>query len=66
MARAGDAPTGIEALLNIIPTNIVTAMSENDVLAVMFFALIFGIRPGAGPVGPPPTNCSRGSRGCCR
>ena len=43
VARAGDAPTGIEALLNIIPTNIVTAMSENDVLAVMFFALIFGI-----------------------
>ena len=41
--RAGDSPTGIEALLNIIPTNIVTAMSENDVLAVMFFALIFGI-----------------------
>ena len=36
-------PTGIEAVLAIIPSNIVTAMSTSDILAVMVFALIFGI-----------------------
>ena len=41
--RSGDAPTGIDALVNIVPSNIVTAMSANDILAVMFFALFFGI-----------------------
>ena len=41
--RSGDAPTGIDALINIVPSNIVTAMSANDILAVMFFALFFGI-----------------------
>jgi len=38
-----DKPTGIEAVLAIIPSNIVTAMSTSDILAVMVFALIFGI-----------------------
>ncbi len=41
--RSSDAPTGIDALVNIVPSNIVTAMSSNDILAVMFFALFFGI-----------------------
>jgi len=35
--------TGVAQVLNIIPSNVITAMSENDILAVMFFALIFGI-----------------------
>ncbi len=38
-----DKPTGVDAVLAIIPSNVITAMSQNDILAVMFFALIFGI-----------------------
>jgi DAACS family dicarboxylate/amino acid:cation (Na+ or H+) symporter len=38
-----DKPTGVAAVLAIIPSNIVTAMSTSDILAVMVFALIFGI-----------------------
>ena len=43
IAKSGTAKTGIEAVVGIIPSNFVTAMSENDILAVMFFALFFGI-----------------------
>lgn len=35
--------SGIDSVINLVPANIVTAMSENDILAVMFFALFFGI-----------------------
>ena len=38
-----DKPGGVDAVLAIIPSNIVAAMSTNDILAVMVFALIFGI-----------------------
>ena len=41
--RSGEAKTGIDALVGIVPSNLVTAMSENDILAVMFFALFFGV-----------------------
>jgi DAACS family dicarboxylate/amino acid:cation (Na+ or H+) symporter len=41
--RAGEAKTGADALLAIVPSNFVEAMSSNDILAVMFFALFFGI-----------------------
>jgi Na+/H+-dicarboxylate symporter len=41
--RAGEGKTGMDALVAIIPSNPITAMSENDILAVMFFALFFGI-----------------------
>ncbi|MBU0555197.1 MAG: dicarboxylate/amino acid:cation symporter [Alphaproteobacteria bacterium] len=41
--QAGTSPTGLDALLAIVPTNFVAAMSGNDILAVMFFALFFGI-----------------------
>lgn len=34
---------GIGQLVAIVPSNIISAMSENDILAVMFFALFFGI-----------------------
>jgi dicarboxylate/amino acid:cation (Na+ or H+) symporter, DAACS family len=38
-----ERPSGVAAVLAIIPSNIITAMSENDILAVMVFALVFGI-----------------------
>lgn len=41
--RAGEAKTGVDALLAIVPSNFVEAMSNNDILAVMFFSLFFGI-----------------------
>src|SRR5215203_3411207 len=43
LSSQADKPTGVEAVLAIIPSNIITAMSTNDILAVMVFALIFGI-----------------------
>jgi DAACS family dicarboxylate/amino acid:cation (Na+ or H+) symporter len=43
LSANADKPSGIDALLNIIPSNIFTAASSNDILAVMFFALFFGI-----------------------
>ena len=41
--KSGEAKTGVDALINIVPSNLIAAMSANDVLAVMFFALFFGI-----------------------
>ena len=41
--RAGEAKTGVDAIVAIVPSNFFSAMGENDVLAVMFFALFFGI-----------------------
>ncbi|QGP80243.1 dicarboxylate/amino acid:cation symporter [Sphingobium sp. CAP-1] len=41
--RGKDAPTGMAALIAIIPDNVVAAMANNDILAVMLFALFFGI-----------------------
>ncbi|OJY69814.1 MAG: dicarboxylate/amino acid:cation symporter [Sphingobium sp. 66-54] len=41
--QAGASKTGIEALVAVVPSNFVAAMSSNDILAVMFFALFFGI-----------------------
>ena len=35
--------SGLDMALNIVPTNIVRAAADNDILAVMFFALFFGI-----------------------
>ncbi|MEO5707072.1 MAG: dicarboxylate/amino acid:cation symporter [Alteraurantiacibacter sp.] len=40
---SSEAKTGVEALLSIVPNNVIAAMSQNDILAVMFFALFFGI-----------------------
>ncbi len=40
---AREAPTGMEAVLGIVPSNVVGAAANNDILAVMFFALVFGI-----------------------
>jgi DAACS family dicarboxylate/amino acid:cation (Na+ or H+) symporter len=41
--RSGEAATGVDAVIGLVPSNIVSAMSDNDILAVMVFALIFGI-----------------------
>lgn len=41
--RTAATPTGIDAILNIVPINVVAAMNANDILAIMFFALFFGI-----------------------
>jgi Na+/H+-dicarboxylate symporter len=49
-----ERPSGVAAVLAIIPTNVVAAMADNDILAVMFFALIFGI--GLLLVNTPTTN----------
>lgn len=43
VARSGEAKSGVDAVIGLVPSNIVTAMGENDILAVMVFALIFGI-----------------------
>ena len=43
LSKTAETPTGITAFLNIIPSNVVAAASANDILAVMFFALFFGI-----------------------
>ncbi len=41
--KTAAAKTGVEAVIGLVPSNIITAMGENDILAVMFFALFFGI-----------------------
>jgi DAACS family dicarboxylate/amino acid:cation (Na+ or H+) symporter len=43
LETSAEQPTGIQALLNIIPRNVFAAAAANDILAVMFFALAFGI-----------------------
>jgi Na+/H+-dicarboxylate symporter len=41
--KSAEAKTGFDAVIAIVPNNLFVAMSENDILAVMFFALFFGI-----------------------
>ncbi len=43
VAGQAEKPSGFAAVVAMVPRNIVTAMSENDILAVMVFSLIFGI-----------------------
>lgn len=43
LEKTASTPSGVEAVLNIVPNNIVAAMTANDILAIMFFALFFGI-----------------------
>lgn len=43
LARGGETPKGLDALLAIVPDNIIKAMAANDILAVMMFSLFFGI-----------------------
>jgi Na+/H+-dicarboxylate symporter len=41
--NAREAKTGVDSIVAIVPNNVFAAMASNDVLAVMFFALFFGI-----------------------
>ena len=43
LSGQADKPQGVNAVLAIIPNNVIAAAADNDILAVMFFALIFGI-----------------------
>src|SRR3990170_6154833 len=43
VSASAEAKTGVEAVIGIVPNNLFAAMSENDILAVMFFALFFGV-----------------------
>jgi DAACS family dicarboxylate/amino acid:cation (Na+ or H+) symporter len=43
ISTAQEKPAGISTFLAIIPNNVVAAAAANDILAVMFFALFFGI-----------------------
>ena len=40
---SAESKAGIESIVSIVPNNIIAAMSQNDILAVMFFALFFGV-----------------------
>ncbi|HZF46712.1 MAG TPA: dicarboxylate/amino acid:cation symporter [Sphingomonadaceae bacterium] len=43
VAASAESEMGVSQIVAIVPNNIVGAMSNNDILAVMFFALFFGI-----------------------
>jgi Na+/H+-dicarboxylate symporter len=43
VAASAESEAGVNAFVAIVPSNVVAAMSNNDILAVMFFALFFGI-----------------------
>jgi DAACS family dicarboxylate/amino acid:cation (Na+ or H+) symporter len=40
---SANSEAGVGQLIAIVPSNVVSAMGNNDILAVMFFALFFGI-----------------------
>src|SRR5262249_61846711 len=42
-SSTGAGRTGVDFIVNLVPTNVVQAMGEGDMLALMVFALIFGI-----------------------
>ena len=50
---SAESQAGINQVIAIIPSNVIASMSDNDILAVMFFALFFGI--GLLLVQTPPT-----------
>ncbi|HEX6374832.1 MAG TPA: dicarboxylate/amino acid:cation symporter [Allosphingosinicella sp.] len=43
ISSAQEKPAGIGTFLSLIPNNVIAAAADNDILAVMFFALVFGI-----------------------
>ena len=43
LSASAESEAGVNQLIAIVPSNVIAAMGENDVLAVMFFALFFGI-----------------------
>ena len=40
---SAESQAGMNQLIAIVPSNVIQAMSNNDILAVMFFALAFGV-----------------------
>ncbi len=42
-AASAAGRSGIDFLINLVPSNVVRAMSEGDMLALMVFAVIFGV-----------------------
>jgi dicarboxylate/amino acid:cation (Na+ or H+) symporter, DAACS family len=42
-ATTATGRTGVDFLINLVPTNVVRAMSEGDMLALMVFAMFFGV-----------------------
>ncbi|RXZ65046.1 dicarboxylate/amino acid:cation symporter [Pelagerythrobacter rhizovicinus] len=40
---SAESQAGVDQVIAIVPSNVIAAMSSNDILAVMFFALFFGI-----------------------
>ncbi|RIV75729.1 dicarboxylate/amino acid:cation symporter [Pelagerythrobacter aerophilus] len=40
---SAESQAGVNQVIAIVPSNVIAAMSSNDILAVMFFALFFGI-----------------------
>ncbi len=43
VAASAESEAGVNAVVAIVPNNVIAAMGQNDILAVMFFALFFGI-----------------------
>jgi len=37
-----DTPSGIDLLLNVVPRNFIDAMASGDMLAIIFFCIVFG------------------------
>ena len=37
-----ETPTGIDLLLNVVPRNVIDAMASGDMLAIIFFCIVFG------------------------
>ncbi|MGV9824141.1 C4-dicarboxylate transporter DctA [Gordonia sp. NPDC003429] len=50
----GELPHTVDFLLNIIPTSVISAFAENELLQVLFFAVLFGLALAKlGEKGPP-------------
>jgi DAACS family dicarboxylate/amino acid:cation (Na+ or H+) symporter len=51
-AASGVGRTGAEFIVNLVPNNVVKAMAEGDMLALMVFALLLGVGVAAAPGEP--------------
>jgi DAACS family dicarboxylate/amino acid:cation (Na+ or H+) symporter len=51
-AAGGVGRTGAEFIVNLVPSNVVKAMAEGDMLALMVFALLLGVGVAAAPGEP--------------
>src|SRR5690606_7477014 len=61
---SGTQPTGVQMLLDIVPQNVIGAASNNaNILALMFFALMFGIGIVLSPDTAPIRTLRRGIEG---